>query len=358
MSSLKVTLITNYCPPYRLPVFEALSSKSYSVKFVFTEKDSTRDNFGNLVSYVCKRRFELASILLRADFDVLVINFPFLTNYVSGLHAYLAAKTLRRKLVFWVEEWAEPVTLTRRLVRPLLKYMARHSDALVVCGTAAKDHMLSYGVSPNKIFLAPNASKIERPSIIQNTELKSQFVILFLGRLVKIKGVSYLIEAFSRLEKNLPQIRLWVVGEGPLKSQLENLATELGIENIDFKAASGDDRAYYYRNCDLFVLPSIWQPDHCEAWGMVVNEAMEFGKPIIVTDAVGAFPDLVKGGINGFVVKNSDSEALYQAMKKIAENPLLAKDMGKESLKIINEYTYEKMVEGFNKAILYAKTQK
>jgi glycosyltransferase involved in cell wall biosynthesis len=72
-------------------------------------------------------------------------------------------------------------------------------------------------------------------------------------------------------------------------------------------------------------LHSVWCPYYYEAWGLVLNEAMQFGKPVITTDAVGSAPDLIK---NGSIVKNNDVESLYQAIKTIAKDPQMAIKMG------------------------------
>jgi glycosyltransferase involved in cell wall biosynthesis len=162
----------------------------------------------------------------------------------------------------------------------------------------------------------------------------------------------------ARLRKERHDIKLMIVGNGDFRRELKHLVQKLKVPDIEFvRDCKDSEKSYYYKICDLFVLPSIWQPKYCEAWGLVVNEAMQFGKPVITTDAVGSAFDLVKNGINGFVVKNSDADSLYQAIKKIVENPKLAETMGIESKKIIEEgFTYTHMIKGFKDAITFVKT--
>lgn len=341
---MKILFITNRCPLYRLPVFEALS-KSHQTFFIFTEKPfKGLDSFGNLCYRICTNRLALIRMILRTDFDVLISNFPLW----SSLPTFLIMKLRRKKVVFWVEEWFEPLKKVRKLSLPFLKYMSRHCNAVVVSGKAAKNHVMNYGASPQKIFLSPNSSYIEPPFSIKPPKQTDKFIILYLGRLVKYKGANYLIRAFSLLEKTQKNVKLIVAGRGDLEDCLESLSKELGVKNIEFVEVANDrEKSYYYNLCDLFVLPSIWQPTFCEAWGLVLNEAMQFGKAVITTDAVGAAPDLVKNGVNGFIVKNSDSNSLYRAMKRIAENPELAKRMGEKSKSILKDFTYEKTVKGF-----------
>lgn len=97
-------------------------------------------------------------------------------------------------------------------------------------------------------------------------------------------------------------------------------------------------------------------PSRCfKPWGLTFNELMSIGKPVIGTEAIGSAYDLIKDGVNGFMVPEKDSDALYSAMKKIASDPELEKEMGKESKRIIDKgFTYEHMVDGFREAIEYA----
>ena len=106
----------------------------------------------------------------------------------------------------------------------------------------------------------------------------------------------------------MDDIFLLIVGDGPFINECKDLAKKIDIKNIHFMGYV-DAKAYCYKACDVFVLPSILLDDHqYEAWGLVINEAMAFGKPIITTDAVGAAEDLVKDGYNGYIVKNKSVE--------------------------------------------------
>jgi len=327
--------------------------------FVFTKDGSSKgwNNYGTIRCSLCLSKFALILKLLRADYDALVTDFP----TWNTLFEFLITKLRRKNLVLWVEEWYQPRTLARRALAPILKFIARSCDAIVACGSAAKTHMVDYGATSEKIFIAPNASWVEvppeRPLRARASASSNKFIILYLGRLVKYKGADYLIKAFSKLEKERDYIKLVIVGDGDFRSTLERLSQELRIQNIEFMGACDPrDRFYYYNMCDVFVLSSIWHPVHREAWGLTLNEAMQFSKPVIATDAVGAAFDLIKDGVNGFVVKNSDVESLYQALKRILDDPKLAQIMGAESKKIIEErFTYERMIKGFKDALTFVE---
>jgi len=102
----------------------------------------------------------------------------------------------------------------------------------------------------------------------------------------------------------------------------------------------------FYDLCDVFVLASVDEP-----WGLAINEAMAAGRAIIVSDQVGCQRDLVQSGVNGFVVKAGDTEALAASIEAMFADPMLAGKMGAESRRIISDYTFESNVEGLREAL-------
>ncbi|MGP8324095.1 MAG: glycosyltransferase family 4 protein, partial [Methanosarcinaceae archaeon] len=176
------------------------------------------------------------------------------------------------------------------------------------------------------------------------------------GRIVRLKGVDYLIKSFSLIEKKIGNAFLVIVGDGPFREECENLAEELEIKNIIFAGYMDINKTLYYNACDVFVLPTIFLSGACDCWGLVINEAMAFSKPIVTTDAVGAVEDMVKEGCNGYVVKSKDVQELCESICKILSNPKLAEAMGGNSRKIFEEKNvYRKMVDTFVNAIEYVK---
>lgn len=153
---------------------------------------------------------------------------------------------------------------------------------------------------------------------------------MYVGRLVKRKGVDYLIKAFAKLKNEINDVVLIIIGRGECRDELELLAKNLNIEDSVYFMGYVEDELLpaYYLLCNICVVPSITY-GMADPWVLVVNEAMYFGKPVIATDAVGAAFDMVKDGENGFMVPEKDSEALYEAMKKILSDPELEEKWGK-----------------------------
>jgi glycosyltransferase involved in cell wall biosynthesis len=183
--------------------------------------------------------------------------------------------------------------------------------------------------------------------------LKAEKVILYFGRLIKRKGADYLIRAFAKLVREHDDVVLIIAGEGDEKRNLQNLCRMLNVEDrVHFTGfIKEEDKATYFVACDVFVCPSVTlgMP---EIWGIVVNEAMSASKPVIITTAVGCSFDLVKHGVNGYIVPEKDVDALYIALKLVLGDENLRIKMGEASKRIINEcFTYSCVFRSLQESI-------
>ena len=179
-------------------------------------------------------------------------------------------------------------------------------------------------------------------------------VVLYLGRLEESKGVSILFDAFRRVTDGAILV---LAGDGRERSRLESLARELGISGrVRFAGyVPTEGTLPYYAMADIFVLPSIGTACGKEPWGLVVNEAMNQGVPVIATDAVGAAAGgLVRNGVNGIVVPERDAVALANAIQVILDSPGLREEMSGSARRTIAEWTNDRMVQGFREAVEYA----
>lgn len=170
--------------------------------------------------------------------------------------------------------------------------------------------------------------------------LEDTFLILFSGRLSPEKETFDLLEAYRQVTS--PDKALVFVGDGQLKAEMVEYVADHGLGGVHF--VGFQDRAEllkYYAICDVLVLPSSYEP-----WGMVVNEAMCFEKPIIVSEQVGAGVDLVLPGYNGYVFPNGDVEALASAFNDLiglSEGERLA--MGGRSREMMEKWTEKNLPE-------------
>jgi glycosyltransferase involved in cell wall biosynthesis len=271
----------------------------------------------------------------------------------QGIVTFLISKILRKPIILsdTFMKWSE--SLLAKLYWPFSRLAASHATVLTVNSQRVKSFWEETGVQSDNI----KVSVLWFVSLIENDEkktclaekVKSELgypkIILFVGRLIPRKGVDYLIKAFEKVSNDVNGAGLLIVGEGPDRDRLEKLRDNIGTNNVIFTGYVDDDtRALYYLLADIFVLPSI-DLKVTEEWGLVVNEAMSVGKPAIVTTAVGCAYELVKNGVNGYVVQEKNVEALYQAIKRLLNDDELRIKMGREAKKTINDsYNNEKAI--------------
>ncbi|MHB1938716.1 MAG: glycosyltransferase family 4 protein [Acidobacteriaceae bacterium] len=185
-------------------------------------------------------------------------------------------------------------------------------------------------------------------------------VLLFASKLLARKRCIDLVEAYlelvrrSRSENALrPLPYLLIVGEGEERPQIEarlhraNPEDREGARMLGFRNQSELPR--YYDLCDVFVLPSIHEP-----WGLVINEAMNAGKAIVVSDQVGCQPDLVKDGSNGLVFAAQNAIALADALEQVLADEAVCRKMGERSLQRIQTFSFEENVRGLMQAFTAA----
>jgi glycosyltransferase involved in cell wall biosynthesis len=175
-------------------------------------------------------------------------------------------------------------------------------------------------------------------------------VILYASKLQTRKRCIDLVEAYIRLSP-LPGVDppayLLIVGDGEERTALEARVRESGLGSIRFLGFRNQtELPRFYDLCDLFVLPS-----YNETWGLIVNEVMNAGRPIIVTDQVGCQPDLVHDGLNGFVYPAFDVDRLSQCLRRLVDDSGVRATMGENSLRIIQQYSFEQDVIGLRKAL-------
>jgi glycosyltransferase involved in cell wall biosynthesis len=305
--------------------------------------------------------------LWRGDYDVYV-------KCINGRFAlpttYLVARLKRRPFILWTGIWMRLQTPAHRLFFPLTRYIYRHADAIVVYGEHVKRYLMGEGVLSDRIFVAAHAvdndayncqvSEEEKAALRQDLGIApGQRVVLYLGRLEEVKGLSYLLEAFASLRRD--DAVLVLAGTGSGQTRLERLAQAKGIiERVRFPGYVSPERTVpYYALAWVCVLPSVTMSTLKETWGLVVNEAFNQGVPVIVTDAVGAAAGgLVQDGVNGFVVPERDSMALAQALQRILDDSDLREQFGQNTRRIIAGWDNERMVMGFRQAIEYVTTQR
>jgi glycosyltransferase involved in cell wall biosynthesis len=176
------------------------------------------------------------------------------------------------------------------------------------------------------------------------------FVALYAGRLVREKGIAVLREAWARATLPAESV-LVVAGDGPLAYKLAGMPGRAGAVNALGRVPRAELPALYAA-ADVLILPSIPTATFREPWGLVVNEAMLQGTPVIVSDAVGAAAGgLAVDGRTGFVVPAGDSAALAARISALAGSPGLRERMGRDARAQVAAYTPEAWAAGMTRAL-------
>lgn len=256
----------------------------------------------------------------------------------------------------------------------LKKAIFRLCDGFFCFGTLSADYLLRSGVEPSRILLRKNAvdndalltaytEGLKTRTARQQASALKQHNFIFVGRLIEVKNLLRLVEAFAVARQTAPVIPdpvgnnsgstasnwgLILLGEGPLKGAIEQRAAELHVADA---VTVLPGRAWYkvpevLALADVLVLPSLSEP-----WGLVVNEAMVCGMPVIVSDRCGCVVDLVKDQQNGFVIDPEQTSQLAGAMQQFMTGAASLTAMGAAGQAIIRPYSAEavarEMLEGF-----------
>jgi glycosyltransferase involved in cell wall biosynthesis len=183
-------------------------------------------------------------------------------------------------------------------------------------------------------------------------------VVLYASKFMERKRPEDLVAAFAKIAAQPTARRpyLIMVGDGERKTSLQDMAKSLGIEpSVRFAGFRNQtELPRFYDLCDVFVLPSQLEP-----WGLVVNEVMNAGRAVIVSDQVGAAADLVRDGENGFIFPAGNADALAKALGDALADPERCRLMGERSRQIISDWGYQQDIEGLKQALVhFCGTQK
>lgn len=233
---------------------------------------------------------------------------------------------------------------SKNLVGKLLMQLQKNwFDKVVAVSAFSRDIALKFGFSRDKIEIISNGIDLDPIRAAEPFNLLGCPKILHVGRLAQIKGVDTLLKAFSIIIKNFPEAHLYLVGDGPERSNLEKLSDSLGIMgNTHFEGfiPPGKDVFRYYKSCDLFVMPS-----HKETFGITLLEAMASKIPVIVADIDGGPRELIKNGENGFLFPVGDYKILAEKIIEVFENKNLMEKFVSENYSLIEDrYTWRKII--------------
>ncbi|MBU4186201.1 MAG: glycosyltransferase [Proteobacteria bacterium] len=374
----KVLIFHPALAPYRVSIFNELSNL-LNLKVIFLRDNLLNQKFDQklLRSLLkCNHDFLLSGFDIRSrafrwgitkaiskfNPDVVVcMEYSPITLWISLQK--LCRINKRWRLTIWTADNIDMCNSCSWLRSLARKTVLSVADSMIVYSKSVKSRYTKYGVSSSKIGICPN---IQREDTFRNSlsnylsianrliaerSLNGKRIVLFVGRLVKIKGVDRLLKAFIEVSKSVPDSLLVIVGDGPERLTLEKLALRSGIkEQVIFEGRlEGADLLVWYLLGDLFVLPS-----HHEPYGAVVNEALMAGMPVLCSNRAGA-SDLICEGKNGYIFDPYDTSRLARLIIEQLRN----KSLVQEKIKLrqsLMPISFNESVQGFVQAVNYAFT--
>ena len=275
----------------------------------------------------------------------------------AEFYARLAARLSGRKK--YVSTVAMPVEgydvgPTKRF---LYKSLDRFSEKfvnyfLVVSSVLEQTMILDHGIPREKVVKIYNGIETDeyKPNVEkfrnQESEVRREFalardvpVIGAIGRLVWQKGFEYFLRSIPALIRNIPKARFILVGEGPLKLELERLAISLGLRDRLVFTGHRSDIRDMMAAMDVVVIPSV-----LEGFPMVTLEAMAMEKPIVTT-AIDGIMEQIANGKEGLLIEPKSHPAISQAVKRLVDDPAYARSLGVNArAKVVRDFSVHKMI--------------
>lgn len=359
---MATALITNYLAPYRLPLYERLAERHELEVLCYGGQPRYMSPwFADLdaqlraAPFPARRVSGLGEVFgLGRDYETIVA--PFAGGPILPA-AYLGARRHRRRFVLWASVWIQPRSPAHLLTWPLIRHIYRDADAVLAYGEHVRRFVAGIRGRDDDVIVVPQAVEADlfgravAESEIEEFRARHGLghgpLVLYVGRFDVAKGIEPLAAAWPEVEEPATLI---AIGDGPLVDLITLLpgARHLGVLGLS-------DLPVAYAAATLVVVPSVPTPRFVEPWGLVCNEAMQQATPVIATDAVGAAAGgLVRDEDTGLVVPAGDSAALAVAIDRLLSDPALRDRLGKAGQAAVGAYTYDAMVEAFDRALVLA----
>ena len=372
----RLVILTEIISPYRIPLFNALARHdAVELHVIFLAetdpelrqwrvyKDEIKFSYEVLPSW--RKQVGGYNVLLnRGVGRALNVAAPDAMlcggyNYPASWQALRWARAHRVPFLLWSESHLHELRAVRPVVEFLKDEFLHRCTGFIVPGRLALEYLCAHKVKEDVIFAAPNAvdndlfaaaaADARKNAAVRRKELDlPDRYFLFAGRLVREKGVFELLSAYAKLNEDMrQQVGLVLAGDGGVRRQLEDQAAAISPGIIKFVGfAHREQLAEYYALSDMLILPT-----YTDTWGLVVNEGMTSGLPVILSRAAGCAADLVTENWNGLLIPPRDVSSLASAMQSLAGQPDLRSKMGANSLERISQYSPQTWSAGIVSAI-------
>lgn len=361
--SLKILFLTNIPSPYRVDFFNELG-KYCDLTVVFEGEFATdRNSKWKGVSVETFKPLYLKGIRTGSDNflcpGVLKVLNKKWDKIIVGMYstptAMLAIEYMRlRKIPFFLNSdggFIKPDNKTKNFIK---RHFISAASAWLSTGKATTEYLVHYGADREKCFVYPFTSLLEldlvnakklcnlnKDDIRDKIGMVEDFIVLSVGRFSYDAGYGKGYDTILKVAENIDKsIGFYIVGDEPT-DEFIHWKKEKKLDNIHFVGfKTKDELSYYYAASDVFILMT-----REDVWGLVINEAMAYGLPVITTDKCIAGLEMIEAGVNGRIVPVGDKEFLKGAILELYNDKQKMKSMSENGLKVIKEYTIEKMAQ-------------
>ncbi|MEJ9228284.1 glycosyltransferase family 4 protein [Peribacillus butanolivorans] len=357
---MKVLFLVNIPSPYRVDFFNELgklcdltvlyerksaadrnenwlSSKSKSFKEVFLKgKHIRKDTAFNP---------EITKYLRKGLFDLFIIG-----GYSTPTGMFAIENCKLKKIPFILNADGGIIGTEGKIKYKMKKHFIGSASAWLSTGSNTSNYLIHYGAKKEKMYVYPFTSISEKNVLNTPLSLQTKSVIkkklgienkptaIAVGQFIHRKGFDTLINSWAKVNS---EYNLLVIGGGEKEQELNEQIRKLNLTNVtllDFM--SSNQLTEYYKASDLFILPT-----REDIWGLVVNEAMANGLPVITTEKCVAGLELITDGENGYIVPIENELILSERINEILVNRELKNKMGEKSIEKIKQYTLESMAK-------------
>ena len=376
---LRVALLSSFIAPYRIPLFRSLGQKLADLSiFISTPMEPNRDwpvEWHDL-NVVCQRNLTVHKTWShpKGFRERQYIQVPYDT--IFRLRTYkpdvivtdeLGLRTLqtvayrafspRTGIVAWLRI-SEHSEQGRGRLRPhLRRRLLPRADAVLVHGQSAARYVKQYSVPSEQVFIVGQAVEASpAPAAAKARDWVHPQVLLYAGRLVELKGIVPFLGVLRRWGGDHPDrsLEFWVAGDGPLSPEIANFALPANVTLKVLGSVPYEELPGVYAQADLFVLPTL-----CDEWGLVVNEAMTAGLPVIGSLYSQAVEELLTDGVNGWTFYPDREESAYDAVRRaLSISPDDHARMAQAAKDRIARLTIADMADGMLSAIRYASDRR